>query len=147
MPKQRYPNQVLSELSESRFFHPENRSQDTPQEDLETTLPPEIGQAPATNTVVEDDASRHASRLALTQEEMIQRIRKTLRRTGKEVSFVRLTEAEKTQLKEIVYKYNLEGRRTSETEINRIAVNYMLEDYKLFGESSILARVLAALLE
>ena len=38
-----------------------------------------------------------------------------------------------------------EAEQTSETEINRIAVNYLLLDYHEHGEQSVLARVLAAL--
>ena len=36
--------------------------------------------------------------------------------------------------------------KTSENELSRIAINFLLEDYKANGETSILAKVLASLL-
>jgi hypothetical protein len=77
---------------------------------------------------------------------MIQAIRKIIRVPGREVSFIRLTAAEKQQLADIVYTYKRQGRKTTETEVNRIAVNFILEDYRVNGSNSVLARVLDALL-
>ena len=64
---------------------------------------------------------------------------------GKEGATLRLTQAEKQQLKDLVYTYTRQGTRTSETEIIRIATNYLLEDYRRHGERSVLVRVMAAL--
>jgi len=66
--------------------------------------------------------------------------------TGKDVSFIRLTTEEKRRLAEIVYAYKQQGIRISENEVNRIAVNFMLDDYRVNGNHSMLARVIAALL-
>jgi hypothetical protein len=90
-------------------------------------------------------ASLLASELA-HQDEMIARVRKTVRTPGKEVSFVRLTPEEKQQLAEIVYSYKRQGKKTSETEISRIAINCLLDDHRTNGEQSLLARVIDALL-
>ena len=90
--------------------------------------------------------SANASVLALYPESLIDNLRKIVKSTGKEVSFVRLTPEEKKQLVDIVYTYKSQGVKTSETEINRIAVNYMLEDYKTHGQTSLLAQVIAAML-
>ena len=76
---------------------------------------------------------------------MIAAIRKTVRAVGKEGATLRLTQAEKQRLKDLVYTYTRQGKRTSETELIRIATNYMLEDYQRHGEGSVLARVIAAL--
>jgi hypothetical protein len=65
---------------------------------------------------------------------------------GKEVTFVRLTLEEKNQLVDIAYTCKRQGIKTSENEISRIAINFLLEDYKTNGEASILAKVLASLL-
>lgn len=92
------------------------------------------------------DASMKASMLAREPEDVIESIRKTVKLPGKEVSFVRLTAAEKARLGDIVYTYKRQGKRTSETEINRIAVNYIMEDYTINGANSVLARVIDALL-
>jgi len=77
---------------------------------------------------------------------VVEAIRKVVKVPGREVSFVRLTPDEKAELGELVYTYKRRGRRTSENEINRIAVNFVLEDHRRKGADSILARVLDALL-
>ena len=90
-------------------------------------------------------ASKQASMLA-QQSDVIEVIRKAVKVPGREVSFVRLTQEEKSQVADIVYTYKRQGKKTSETEINRIAINFILEDYHTNGDNSILANVLAALL-
>jgi hypothetical protein len=77
--------------------------------------------------------------------ETVERIRKTVKEIGREVAFTRLSPVEKGRLADIVYTYKRLGVKTSENEINRIAINLMLRDYELHGEQSVLARVLAAL--
>lgn len=84
--------------------------------------------------------------LALEPARLIETIRKAIKVPGREVSFVRLTPDEKAQLAEIVYHYKRQGKKTSENEINRIAINLMLQDYVTNGDASILARVIFALL-
>ena len=95
--------------------------------------------------IASKDASLIASKLA-SNADVVQTIRKAVKMPGKEVSFVRLTAEEKGQLADIVYTYKRQGKKTSENEINRIAINYILEDYKTNGEHSILASVIEALL-
>jgi len=80
------------------------------------------------------------------QRKIIETIRKAVKMPGKEVSFIRLTREEKDQLTEIVYTYKRQGKKTSENEINRIALNFLLQDYKANGNDSILAKVIDALL-
>ena len=96
-----------------------------------------------------EQASEHAvalaSTLASTEPEAIDSIRRVVKTPGREVSFVRLTPKEKEQLADVVYTYKRQGVKTTETEINRIAINSLLADYRANGERSILARVLAAL--
>ena len=105
-------------------------------------------QPAATEDEASDAASNHASMLAINENEreVVEAIRKVVKAPGREVSFVRLTAEEKAQLADIVYTYKRQGQKTSETEINRIAINYILADYHEHGERSILARVLAVLL-
>jgi hypothetical protein len=79
------------------------------------------------------------------RQELIDSIRRIVRAPGREVSFVRLTPAEKGRLADIVYTYKRRGWKTSENEINRIAVNFLLADYEVSGELSLLARVLKAI--
>ncbi len=76
---------------------------------------------------------------------MIADIRRTIRQVGKETAYVRLTKEEKQQLADIVYTHKRQGMRTSENEICRIAIGFLIEDYRACGQASVLARVLAAL--
>ncbi len=70
---------------------------------------------------------------------------KTVKRIGKEVTFVRLTPEEKAHLSDIIYSYKRQGVKTSENEIARIGLNHLIADYEANGETSVLAKVLAAL--
>jgi hypothetical protein len=91
-------------------------------------------------------ASNQASTLASYHASIIDAIRKTVKKGGKEVTFVRLTPEEKNQLTDLVFTYKRQDIKTSENEISRIAINFLLEDYKIHGDASILAQVIASLL-
>lgn len=107
-------------------------------------------QSPATSELASNDDSVIASLLSITTDskrpEDVEAIRRVVKTPGKEVSFVRLTPKEKEQLADVVYTYKRQGLKTTENEINRIAINALLADYRANGERSVLARVLAALL-
>ena len=94
----------------------------------------------------DEHASELASMLASVESETIEAIRKVVKTQGREVSFIRLTPEEKAQVSDIVYTYKRQGQKTTENQINRIAINYLLHDYHEHGEQSVLARVLASLL-
>jgi len=105
------------------------------------------------NDTVGSSESNHAnidaSTLAYIQDDIVETVRKTVKQVGKDTLYVRLTADEKHQVASVVYAlnemYRGESRKTSENEIGRIGVNFLLEDYKANGKQSILARVLAAL--
>lgn len=86
-----------------------------------------------------------ASTLASVDASTVAAIRQVIKAPGREVSYVRVTPEEKADLADIVYTYKRQGQKTSENEINRIAINYLLLDYRENGQQSVLARVLAAL--
>lgn len=77
--------------------------------------------------------------------DVVEEIRKIVKHIGKEAATYRLTEAEKQQIADIVYTYKRQGYRTSDNELARIALNWLLLDYQAQGAQSILARVLDAL--
>ena len=52
---------------------------------------------------------------------------------------------EKEAIVDIVYKSRRQGTRTTENEVARIAMNFIVADYRQNGEKSLLARVLDAL--
>lgn len=78
---------------------------------------------------------------------MVEVIRKVVKQVGKEAATHRFTEEEKRKLADIVYTYERQGYRTSENEITRIAVNWLMWDYQEQGATSVLARLLKALHE
>ncbi len=133
--KKQLPTAMISnELSESSVFFPKPAiMEQTQAEKSEQATPPASTEE---SQIAQEPASYHAS--------MIAAIRKSVRQLGKEVSFVRLTVEEKQQLADIVYTHKRQGVRTSENEINRIAINFLLEDYLAHGQASILAKVLEA---
>jgi hypothetical protein len=75
----------------------------------------------------------------------IESIRKAVKETGKEAATYRFTQAEKRSLLETVYSFTLKGNKTTENEITRIAVNFILQDFKTNKKESILDRVLESL--
>jgi pyruvate/2-oxoglutarate dehydrogenase complex dihydrolipoamide acyltransferase (E2) component len=92
-----------------------------------------------------ETASNADSLQADSHADRVERIRRTVKLAGKEVTYVRLTPEEKRRLATIVFSYKQQGINTSESVISRIAVNYLLEDYARNKEASVPARVMAAL--
>lgn len=89
--------------------------------------------------------SERPSRQASQHDSLLAEIRRTIKVQGKEVSYVRLTQEEKNQLADIIYSYKRQGVKTTETEISRIAINYLVEEFKINGQASVLARLLVLL--
>jgi hypothetical protein len=107
--------------------------------------PEETPARPPVPTKASRKDSKHASTLASNHEAVIETIRKTVKRLGNTVSFTRLTPDEKGRLADIVYTYKRQGVKTSENEINRIAINFLIEDFQAHGDESVLAQVIEAL--
>ena len=76
---------------------------------------------------------------------IVEIIRASVKVFGKEAATHRFTPEEKRAIRDIVYAYEGRGIRTNENEISRIGVNFLVEDYRENGESSILHKVLKAL--
>jgi hypothetical protein len=64
---------------------------------------------------------------------------------GKEPASYRFTHEEKKALLELAFSYKVQGFRTSENEIIRIAVNFLLKDIEVNGQKSVAVKVLQAL--
>ena len=75
----------------------------------------------------------------------IELVRKAVKSVGKEAATYRLTKKEKQDLLEIIYAYRSQGYKVSENEITRIAINYLIIDYKSNPMKSILHEVIEAL--
>ncbi len=76
---------------------------------------------------------------------LIEDIRKAVKVVGRAPGTIRLTEQEKSHLTDAIYTLGRQGIRTSENEVYRIAINFLLEDWREHGKKSMLVRVLAAL--
>ncbi len=75
----------------------------------------------------------------------IELVRKAVKIVGKEAATYRLTKKEKQDLLEIIFAYRSRGIKISENEIARIAINYLIIDYKANPVKSILQEVMDAL--
>jgi len=82
---------------------------------------------------------------AIMDESIIEFIRSAVKALGKESATYRLTPEEKKGLLELTFTYKVQGYKTSENELTRIAVNFILEDHKQNGRNSIVEKVLQAL--
>lgn len=87
----------------------------------------------------------HDTTVSQPQEDVIETIRKAVKQLGKEAATYRFTEDEKRALADIVYQYKGQGIRTSENEITRTAINFLVEDYQRNGKNSVLAQVIERL--
>ncbi len=123
-------------------------------------LPPAVEEAaePATeakqrahskssSTTASTNDRYHDSNLSSDQSAMFAQIRKAVRARGTEQSIHRLSPQEKRDIKDIVYSYDTQGIRTSEVELTRIAINFLIADHKEHKKESILAKVLSSLNE
>ena len=90
-------------------------------------------------------ASKQASTLALPPD-LIEAVRRTVKNPGKEeVLYVRISKEEKDKLSDVSYTYKRQGIKTSDNEIVRVALNALLEEYKINREKSVLALILESL--
>ncbi len=89
----------------------------------------------------------HDTTVSRYHDTIIEAIRKAVKQIGKEAATHRFTVAEKQAIANIVFTYKNRGVITSENEISRVAVNFILEDFEQNGEGSVLAKALKALNE
>ena len=143
---------VLNELKNtSLFFRREPKAPDVPEQ---SRIPapiakPEIIPEPAkpsSDTVIPryHDTTRDTT-IPRHHEPIFETTRRAVKQFGKEAATHRFTLEEKKALKAIERDYGEQGIRTSENEITRIAINYMLEDYRVNKKKSIVAQVLELL--
>ncbi len=89
----------------------------------------------------------HATMPPRYHDTIVETIRKAVKELGKEAATHRFTVDEKKTLVDIVYSYKRQGVKTSENEITRIAVNFIVNDYRENGQNSVLEKALRALNE
>jgi hypothetical protein len=76
---------------------------------------------------------------------IVELVRSAVKEFGKEAATHRFTIEEKKAIADIIYLYKRRAIKTSENEITRISVNFIINDHKENGPNSILAKVLKAL--
>ena len=89
----------------------------------------------------------HDTTVSRYDETVFEMVRKAVKELGKEAATHRFTLEEKRAIADIIYTYKNNGIKTSENEIARISVNFVIEDYRENGENSILHKILKALNE
>ena len=152
MPKKLNEDAILNELhGQSLFFKPKKAAEESqpPSPTPVAVLPaevkkptPAIDPAPSRDTTTPRYRDTTVPRQGDT---IIETTRRAVKQFGKEAATHRFTLEEKRALKAIEHEYSEKGIRTSENEITRIAINYVVEDYKANGNKSILAQVLELL--
>ena len=91
--------------------------------------------------------SNHDTVVSRYHDTIIELVRKSVKEFGKEAATHRFTLEEKRAVAAIIYTYKNKGLKTSENEIARISVNFIIEDYRENGENSIFHKILEALNE
>jgi hypothetical protein len=141
-----FPSTTAAEAEESAAELPHKRSTQAANpasaEGVLAEPVPEEPAPPATANPTDDIPTTAESDSAPTPQQVIEGIRKAVKRLGKEATFCRFTQEEKNALADIIYTYKRSGIRTSENEVIRIAVNWLLENYHSDGKNSVLAGVL-----
>lgn len=72
-------------------------------------------------------------------------ILKRVKRFGKEATTLRLTVEEKKELEAIKNEFRSKDYRTTENEMARVCLNFIIFDYKTKGDQSILSKILREL--
>lgn len=80
-----------------------------------------------------------------TTPSIVEHIRKAVKEFGKEAATHRFTSTEKRALANIIHTLHMQGIRTTENEIARIAINFVIDDFNKRGKDSLLGLVLQAL--
>ncbi len=89
--------------------------------------------------------SRHHDTNIDRDTDYVEPVRKAVKVLGEKAATHRFTADEKEAIADIVYAMKKKGIHTSENEVARIAINYLVWDYRQNKQASILSRVLERL--
>jgi hypothetical protein len=131
---------VLNELTgRSRYFEPSPQPTETKAEGIPAEESPSI-------TSGDEAQSNHDTMTPRYHDTaMVETVRKALMTFGKEAATHRFTPEEKQGIAEIIFAFRQENIRTSENEIARISINWLILDYQQHKDDSVLYKVLLAL--
>jgi len=140
MAKKVIPDTMVNELSGGSSLF--TRSPTPKPMPTASSKPPKrtIKRKVASNTPIKKESEQ-----SINHDSVIALIRSAVKETGKETSYHRLTTEEKSKLEDVIYTYKKQGYRLSENEVARIAINWLMEDYKQNGKNSILDLVIESL--
>ena len=105
----------------------------------------ETKQATTTPRNHDTTVSRPHDTTADSGDDSIEVVRKAVKLLGEKAATHRFTADEKDAIADIVYGLRKKGITTSENEITRIAINYLVWEYRQSKQTSILSRVLERL--
>ena|SRR5438132_6163357 len=162
MKKKLNVDSIQSELRGGSAFFPGYKSPDSPTapsekiEKIEPVDSPSKKNNPAKRPQTSSDTTtprhhdttvsrNHDTTTPSHSTDIFEVVRKAVIQIGKEAATHRFTLEEKNLLADIEYTYKRRGIRTSENEVTRIAINYIIEEYRQNGEESILAKILKRL--
>ena len=130
---------IVNELQGSVFFPAKPAETKVPEK---TFLTPPPSRQPETTQEQQKDTMipRH-------HDTIIEAIRVAVKVFGKEAATHRFTLEEKAAIANIVFTYKTQGTKTSENEVARIAINFVVNDYNENGENSVLHKAIKALNE
>ena len=135
MKKRLNEDKIINELTQGSAYFRDNPG-----------TPPIEGVQKDKSLPVEEEAtmtqSNHDTVIPRDHDTMLEDIRKALKVYGKEAATHRFTSAEKAALAEIIFAYTQKGIRTNENEITRIAINFIIKDYRLNKKKSTLHNIL-----
>jgi len=140
---------ITNELTSSAFF-PSHKPENTQEHITESHSPidqqPTPVQKATTDTVI---PRYHDTTIPVnpevSEEDMIEYVRKIVKQVGKEPATQRLTMSEKQELADIEYTYKKNGIKTNGNEIIRISTNYIIKYFRNNKDNSILAKILEKL--
>ena len=127
---------IKNELSGKSAFFPDKKNHLSKSEGARDDFEP---------TQDRENSSRPETAVPRYDIEILEEVRKALRFFGKEAATHRFTSEEKQALIDIIYHFNKLGIRTSENEITRIALNFILQDFEENKNVSILTRIIEML--
>ncbi len=121
----------------------------TPPTSVEPPRTQKVNKAPkkATTTPSNRDTviPRHHDVTTDSNDDYIEAVRKAVKPLGEKAATHRFTADEKDAIADIVYALKKKGVSTSENEITRIAINYLIWEHRQSKQASILARVIERL--
>lgn len=108
-------------------------------------IQPKSSATARSNSPVQATSQGDATVIPRHHDTTVESIRKAVKQFGKEAATHRFTREEKQKIAELIFAYSGKSIRTSENEITRIAVNYLIEDHSRTGNDSVLDQVLKLL--